>query len=102
MVRFLNCFEIPAGQDDAFFDLWRQVNAYMAAQPGYLGHRLHRSLSDDARFRFVNYAEWQSAEAWRGAHDDGFRALVTAPEWKPYKTVPALYEVVHEGGGSVS
>ena len=100
MVQFLNNFEVPAGQEEEFVRLWRQVNNYMVTKPGYLGHQLHRSLADTARFRFVNYVSWESAQHWREAHDDGFRALVAQPEWAPFSSTPALYEVVHTGGSA--
>lgn len=96
-VPFVNCFEIPPGQEETFLALWQKVNAYMAAKPGYVSHRLHRSLAPDARFRFVNYAEWESAEQWRAAHDEGFRELVSGPEWSDFSSTHALYEVVHSG-----
>ena len=70
-VPFINCFEVPAGREDVFFDLWQEVLAYMSAKPGCVSHRLHRSLTPDARFRFVNYAEWETAGDWQAAHDDG-------------------------------
>ena len=96
-VPFVNCFEVPAGREDEFFALWSEVNAYMIKKPGYLSHRLHRSLEQDARFRFVNYAVWESPERWRAAHDDGFRALLSNPAWGAFSTTHALYEIVHEG-----
>ena len=96
-VPFLNCFEVPAGHEDNFFALWQEVNAYMAAKAGYVSHRLHRSLAPEARFRFINYAEWESTEHWRAAHDDGFRQLVSRPEWSAISSTHALYEVVHAG-----
>jgi heme-degrading monooxygenase HmoA len=99
-VPFVNCFEVPPGREDAFFALWQEVNAYMAAKPGYVGHRLHRSLSPEAKFRFVNYAEWESAEHWRAAHDDGFRRLVSRPEWSEFPSTPGLYEIVHAGSAA--
>jgi heme-degrading monooxygenase HmoA len=98
MVQFVNCFEVPPGHEDEFFALWQSVNDYMVAKPGYVGHKLHRSLADEARYRFVNYVEWESPERWREAHDDGFRALVSRPEWAPFPSTPALYEVVHSAG----
>ena len=76
-VTIINCFTIPAGQDDEFFVLWQEVNAYLRAKPGYLGHTLHRSLSPDAAFRFINIGHWASAEDFGAAHDDGFRALIS-------------------------
>jgi len=96
-VTLVNCFEVPAGRDDEFFALWRQVNAYMASKPGYLGHHMHRSLSTTAHFRYVNVATWETAEQWKAGHDDGFRALMNDPGWKSFKPTFALYELVHEG-----
>lgn len=98
MVRFLNCFEVPEGREDEFFVMWQEVNAYMAAQPGYLGHWLHRSLAPQAKYRFVNYVEWESVEHWQAAHGEHFRAMVRRPGWEAFPTTPALYEVVHQGG----
>src|SRR5689334_17868321 len=104
MVRFINCFDVPVGRDEEFLALWRQVNAHMAAQPGYLGHRLHRAVSDSARYRYVNYAEWAGEDDWRAAHGPGFHALVADPAWAAFPSTPALYEVVDENvtAGSAS
>lgn len=96
-VQFINCFEVPAGREEVFFALWQEVNAYMSAKPGYVSHRLHRSLAPDARFRFVNYAEWETVDDWQAAHDNGFRKLVGQPEWVAFASSHSLYEVVHHG-----
>src|SRR6476659_1104316 len=90
VIRFINCFEVPVGRDEDFLELWGAVNAYMQGKPGYVGHRLHRALSDDARYRFVNYVEWASAEYWQGAHDAGCRELVGRPGWEHFTTTPAI------------
>ena len=95
-VTLVNCFEVPAGREEEFFALWRKVNDYMRVKPGYISHKLHRSLAPDARYRYVNVARWESAQQFQAAHDEGFRALVNRPEWAAFKTIPALYEVVHE------
>ena len=97
-VPFINCFQVPAGREEVFFALWKKVNAYMQNQPGYVSHELHRSLAPDAHFRFVNYVLWESVDAWKAAHDEGFFALVNVPEWKEFTTTSALYEIVHTGG----
>ena len=44
---------------------WEKARAYLAQQPGYLSTRLYRALAPDARFTFVNIAEWVSPEAFR-------------------------------------
>lgn len=95
-VPFVNCFEVPAGREDEFLARWAEVNAYMRAKPGFVSHRLHRSLSPDARFRFVNYVHWDTVEDWQAAHDEGFRRLVSQPGWAGFTSTHALYEVVHE------
>jgi len=96
-VTLINCFEVPAGREDEFVGLWKQINAYMQTKPGYLEHKLHRALSPDARFRFVNVARWESADHFGAAHDEGFRTLVGQPEWAAFPRHPAIFEVVHTG-----
>ncbi len=96
-VTLVNCFQVPAGREDEFLALWQQVNTYMRQKRGYLEHKLHRSLAPDAQYRFINVARWASAEDFNAAHDEGFRALVARPEWAPFRSFPALYQVVHEG-----
>lgn len=73
------------------------VNTYMRGKAGYIEYKLHRSLTPDARFRFVNVAQWASLEAFNAAHDAGFRALVSQPAWSAFHSFPTLYEVVHQG-----
>lgn len=97
VVTLVNCFEIPQGREDEFFALWQHVNTYMRAKKGYIEHKLHRSLAPDARFRFVNVACWASVQDFNAAHDEGFRALVGQPAWEDFRSLPGLYEVVHEG-----
>ncbi len=96
-VVFINMFEVPEGRDEVFEAEWRKVNDYMRAKPGYQGHRLHRALAGDARYRYANVATWESAEAWRAAHDEGFVSLVRQPQWREFPSTPAIYEVVHAG-----
>jgi heme-degrading monooxygenase HmoA len=98
-ITLVNCFEIPVGREDEFFALWQQVNTYMRQKPGYLEHKLHRSLAPEAKYRFINVARWASKADFDAAHDEGFRALVSQAAWAPFRSFPALYEVVHERNG---
>jgi heme-degrading monooxygenase HmoA len=96
---FINCFEVPAGREDTFFAMWEAVNRYMRRKPGFISNQLHRATTADARFRFVNYVKWRTAEDWRAAHDADFRALVDKPEWRDFKYTGAIYDIVfrHDG-----
>jgi heme-degrading monooxygenase HmoA len=95
-VIFINCFEVPTGREDEFFAHWSEVNTYMKQKPGFVSNRLHRAKTPNARIRFINYVLWETEEAWAAAHDDGFRALVSRPEWRDFPPIPAIFEVVSE------
>ena len=59
-VTVINSFEVPAGREGEFLELWKKVNAYMQRKPGYLGNKLHRAITPDAPFQFVHVAQWAS------------------------------------------
>jgi heme oxygenase (mycobilin-producing) len=91
-VILINPFEVPEGTDDEdFLRGWERAAAYMRQQPGFVNSRLHRALQPDARFRFINVAEWSSPQE--------FQAAVTSEEFREIAKgagpgAPALYEVV--------
>ena len=91
-VVLINAFEVPAGEDEAFLQGWERARCFVATQEGYLSTKLHRSLSPEADFRFVNVALWRSAEA--------FRAATSRPEFRntpvPYPFHASMYEIVRE------
>jgi quinol monooxygenase YgiN len=79
VITLINCFEVPAGREEEFFAGFKQINAYMRAKKGYVSHKMHRSLTPDARYRFVNIVQWESREACEAAPDDaGLRELISA------------------------
>jgi heme-degrading monooxygenase HmoA len=91
-VILINPFEVPEGTDDEqFLRGWQRAADYMRQQPGFRSSRLHRALAPDARFRFINVAEWASPQ--------DFQAAVTSEEFREIAKnagpgSPALYEVV--------
>jgi heme-degrading monooxygenase HmoA len=92
-VVLINAFEVPEGADEAFLKGWERSRDFLARQEGYLSARLHRSLSPDADFRFVNVALWESEQAFRDA--------TSRPEFRnapvPFPFHASLYEIVREG-----
>ncbi len=91
-VVLINPFEVPNGTpDEEFFQGWDRAAQFMREQPGFLNSRLHRALAPNARFRFVNVADWTSPPA--------FQAAVTSPQFREIASAalpgsPALYEIV--------
>ena len=91
-VILINPFEVPEGTDDeGFLRGWERAAEYMRAQRGFVSTRLHRSLAPDARFRFINVAEWASPQDFQAAvGSEEFRELARGGT----QGSPALYEVV--------
>lgn len=96
-VVFVNCMRFAPERHDEAFAAWERVNHYMVRKPGYRWHRLHRRLDDDAPFGLVNVVEWESPDAWRAAHDDGFRALTGGD--LPFTAHPTLCRAVTTAQG---
>lgn len=69
-VMLINPFEVPEETtDEDFLQGWQRAADYMREQPGFVASRLHRALAPDARFRFINVAEWESPQALSGCGD---------------------------------
>jgi heme-degrading monooxygenase HmoA len=88
----INLFDVPDGADDQFLPVWERTRKVLRTRPGYLAARLHRSLSPEARFRFVNVAGWHDPQAFQQAiGDPGFReAAAGIQRWAH----ASLYQVV--------
>ena len=98
-VTLINSFHVAPGRDTAFRALWGETSRYFIARPGFVSLRLHRAVNDDAPYRWVNVAVWESEAAFRAAHGtDQFRTLVTSPGWSEFPSMPALFEVDTEVG----
>jgi heme-degrading monooxygenase HmoA len=95
-VTVINSFEVPAGREGEFVELWKKINAYMQRKPGYLDNKLHRAITPDALFPFVHVAQWASMAHFLGAHDSGFRELVEQPQWSGFVPHRVLLEAVDE------
>jgi heme-degrading monooxygenase HmoA len=98
-VTLMNRFAVPPDRDEAFHALWSSTSEYFKAQPGFLSLRLHRAVSKDAEYRWVNVATWASEADFRAAHStDEFRRVVSQPGWREFPSSPMLFEVVTSVG----
>jgi heme oxygenase (mycobilin-producing) len=89
----INAFEVSADREEEFLENWQRVADYVATQPGYVSTRLHRALSPDSRFRFVNVAEYESPKHFQDiAASAEFRERGAA--LRDFPSNPALYAVV--------
>ena len=66
-VTFLNIFEIPREDVEAFTAGWRERIALVEGAPGFRGAQLLEAVSSTERFQLVNVTEWDSREAQQAA-----------------------------------
>jgi heme oxygenase (mycobilin-producing) len=66
-VTFLNIFEIPREDVEAFTAGWRDRIALVEGAPGFRGAQLLEAVSSAERFQLVNVTWWDSEEAQRAA-----------------------------------
>lgn len=98
-VVLMNRFSVRPERDDAFHALWTATSQYFRAQPGFVSLRLHRAISSDAEYRWVNVATWATEADFRAAHATAeFRSVVTQPGWEEFPSTPMLYEVLTQVG----
>jgi heme-degrading monooxygenase HmoA len=91
-VVLINAFEVPADGDNAFLAAWEQTRVFLRDQLSYLATRLHRSLSPETDFRFVNIGRYTSPQAFQAAvGQPGFRQAAAAIQHRAH---PSLYQVV--------
>lgn len=92
-IVLINTFVVPTHMEDAFLQWWRLSRMFFSAQPGFVSAKLHRSLDQKERYRFINVAEWESSDAYGQALSSMWSAVprptIPGLEWHP-----ALYEVV--------
>ena len=94
-VTLMNRFAVRPERDEVFQALWTETSKYFMAQPGFVSLRLHRAVSSDAEYRWVNVASWESEKHFRAAHGtEEFRRVVTQPAWAEFPSSPTLFEVV--------
>ena len=60
-------YEVGAEDSERFLDSWKIANDYLKEQPGFISTTLHRAVSANPDFRFVNVSKWEDADAFRTA-----------------------------------
>src|SRR5229473_8095048 len=93
-IVLINPFEVPQGQEEAFLKGWHEAADYLRQAPGFLSTRLHESLDPQAKFRFVNVAEWESPQHFQAAMSS--EAFQQSRGKMPFTAFPALYQVIAE------
>lgn len=86
-------YEVAHEDAERFLDSWKKANASLSEQPGFVSNILHRAVSANPDFRFVNVSSWED--------DDAFRAATRSKDFQeasgrlaPFPIHASAYEVV--------
>ncbi len=93
-VTLINPFEVPKGKEDECLRMWDEAAEYLKIQPGYINTKLHQSIIDDSKFRFINVAEWETPESFFKAVDTDEFKKITEGTMEAYPHYPSLYTIV--------
>ena len=66
-VTLINPFEVPAGEEEQFLKAWHEAAEILRQAPGFVSTRLHESLDPQAKFRFINVAQWESPQHFQAS-----------------------------------
>ena len=92
-ITLINAFEVPADKLEDTIAFWEKARDFLQTQPGYISTALHQSIDEQSRFRLINVAKWESAEAFMAASKN-MRAQASLPKIDGLVANPALYFVI--------
>lgn len=64
----VNTFKVAPEDVEALLDAWTADARYLKNKPGFIWTQLHRGIGGSSTF--LNYAVWESVEAFRNAFSD--------------------------------
>ena len=67
-VVLVNVFKVAPEDADALLQAWTTDAAHLKEKPGFISTQLHRGIAGSSTF--LNYAIWESVEAFRAAFSD--------------------------------
>jgi heme-degrading monooxygenase HmoA len=67
-VVLVNTFKVAPEDAEALLDAWAADAGYLKSKPGFIFTQLHRGIAGSSVF--LNYAVWESIEAFRNAFSD--------------------------------
>ncbi len=92
-VVLINTFSVEASKDAETLAYWESARDVLIEQPGYISTTLHRSISADATYRYVNVANWESQKHFLNAISV-MRKELAALDIEGVTADPNLYEVI--------
>lgn len=95
-VILINPFEVPKGKEEKCLKMWDESAEYLKNMPGFINTSLHEAIVDDAKFHFINVAEWESPESFFSAVGTEVFQKITKDSMEMYPHYPSLYKVIRK------
>lgn len=92
-VVLINTFSVDANKEVETLAYWESARDLLIQQPGYISTTLHRAISTDATYLYVNVANWESQKHFLDAISVMGKEL-PAIEIEGVSADPNLYEVI--------
>lgn len=88
----INLYSVPKGKEEEFFMWWHEMKPTLIEGAGFIRGRLHRSLEADARYNFVNVAEWENP-LYSQRYEDGIRPMKTKLATLGIEATPLMFGI---------
>jgi len=88
-------YKVNAEDVDNFMNAWDRANSFLKKQSGHVSTSLHKAMSANPYFRFVNVAKWKTVEDFRKATQS--TAYQEASGWlEAYPVYASAYDTVRD------
>jgi heme oxygenase (mycobilin-producing) len=93
----INICSVPKGKEEEFIRWWQGMRETLirGGGVGFVSGRLHRNLEADARFNFINIAQWEN-ELYSAAVIRSAAQLKAEVKELGVEMTPGLFAVVSE------
>ncbi|EDL55380.1 hypothetical protein VSAK1_22609 [Vibrio mediterranei AK1] len=92
-VVLINTFSVDAASEADALAYWESARDILVQQPGYINTTLHKALSKDATYMYVNVANWESKQHFIAAIS-AMRKQLPENHLDGVVADPNLYEVI--------
>ena len=95
-VVLINTFSVGhQANEQATLEYWEAARIILEQQPGYISTKLHRSLDENATYRFINVAQWESKDLFNSAMAK-MREQLSPLKIEGVSADPNLYQIIRD------
>ena len=89
----INIYSVPKGKEEEFVRWWLDMRERLISGTGFVRGKLHRNQDADARFNFINVAEWEN-ELYCSLYKQSAAQMKAEVRELGAEMTPGLFDVV--------